>query len=128
MRKIITIALVLVVGFIFMRSKGLSFSDLADLAKGDLTQAGSDTKALMSGEYSERMARQLREGAAKMPSAQSGEGIDAELNRELAAERKRMMEERAQNAQKIGAEVLKGDVETLKRQAQQNARQAGGSP
>ena len=128
MRKIITIAVVLVVAFVFMRSKGLGFGDLMELAKGEFEQSRSDTKALVSGEYSKRMARELREEAAKMPAAQYGEGIDAELNRELAAERKRMMEERARNVQKIGAEVLKGDVETLKRRAQQNARQAGGSP
>ena len=129
MRKIIVAVVVFGVAIIVMRSYGLSFGDLMALADRELTRAGSDTKELMSGEYSERMARQLREEAARMPStrAPTGEGIDGELNRELAAERKRMLEERAQAAQKLGADVLKGDVETLKRQVEKQARQSGGS-
>jgi hypothetical protein len=39
-----------------------------------------------------------------------------------------MMEERAQQLEKVGAQVLKGDVEPLKRQVEENARRAGEAP
>ena len=56
-----------------------------------------------------------------------GSGIDGELNNELAAERKRMLEERAEVARQNTDRLLKGDVEVLKRSVRDNAQKAGGS-
>ncbi len=128
LRNFIVGAVVLGVAVVAMRTFGLSFSDLVGLAKEQVTKARTDTKALLSGEYTERVARKIRDEAANLPSARpkSGDDSDAELNRELAAERKRMLEERAQTVQKHVGELLRGDVETLKRQVDKQARQAGG--
>lgn len=127
MRKIIVGAIVLGVAFTAMRMQGMGFSDLVAFATGEVKQARSDAKALTSGEYSDRIARKLRDEAAAQPSARGG-SYDSELNRELAADRKRMIEQRAESVQKLGAEMLRGDVETLKRQVRTQAREAGNSP
>jgi len=123
--KIIVGAVVLVVAVVTMRMKGLSVSDLLQLAKEEIAHSQAETKAVMSGEYTERYARTLREEAAKLPSAPaaSNDGIDNELNRELAAERKRIMEQRAEAVQKLTSDMLHGDVDAMKRQVEKQARQ-----
>ncbi len=128
LRNIIVGAIVLGMAVAAMRMSGLSFSDLVGLAKEEVTKARTDTKAMMSGEYTERVARKLRDEAAKMPTAvsKSSGDQDSELNRELAAARQRMLEERAQAVQKHAGELLRGDVQSLKRQVDKQARQAGG--
>ena len=95
------------------------------LAKEEIAQSKAETKAVMSGEYTDRYARTLREEAAKMPStpAAADAGTDNELNRELAAERKRMMEQRAAAVQKLSTDMLSGDVEAMKRQVEKQGRQ-----
>ncbi len=127
-RKFIAGAIVLGLAVAAMRMSGLSVSDLVSLAKEQVTKARTDTKAMMSGDYTDRVAHKLRDEAAKLPAAgaKPGDDSDSELNRELAAERKRMLEERAQAVQKHAGELLRGDVETLKRQVDKQARQAGG--
>ena len=128
-RNLVVGAVVLGMAMAGMRMSGLSFSDLVRLAKEEVTKARTDTKALMSGEYTEKVARKLRDEAANLPaaSAKSGDSHDAELNRELTAARQRMLEERAQALQQHAGELLRGDVETLKRQVDKQARQAGGT-
>jgi hypothetical protein len=120
----IVIALVLAV----LRIYGLSAVDVARMAHAKLAQASVDVKAVMSGEYSDRYSRKLREEAANMPTqvplVDSNE--DPQLGRDLAVERKRILEERADYLQKHGVEILKGDTESLKKQAEENARGAGG--
>jgi hypothetical protein len=127
-RNLVVGAVVLGLAVVAMRMFGLSFSDLVRLAKEEVTQARTDTKALMSGEYTERVARKLRDEAANLTSAdpKPGDDLDSDLNRELAAERKRMLEERAQAVQEHAGEILRGDVETLKRQVGKRTREAGG--
>lgn len=127
-RNLVVGAVVLGLAVVALRMFGLSFSDLVRLAKEEVTQARTDTKALMSGEYTESVARRIRDEAANRPSARAkpGDGLDSELNRELAADRKRMLEERARAVQEHSGEILRGDVETLKRQVDKRARQAGG--
>jgi hypothetical protein len=130
MQKIIVIAILLGAAFFAMQVYGLSAGDVIEMAKSQLHQAGSDSRALMSGEYSERMTREMREEAKKLSTSQSfsGDGYDAQLNRELAAERQRLMEQRADALNERGKLLIRGDVETLKRQATENVRQAGGAP
>jgi hypothetical protein len=50
-----------------------------------------------------------------------------EISREVQAERQRILEERADNLKKVGTGLLKRDLETLKKQAEENARRAGGN-
>ena len=86
----------------------------------------ADTKELMSGDYKERTKQRLRAEAAKIPAAAEGGGQQDELHQELQAERKRIMEEKANALEKYGDQIVKGDVDSLKRQVEENARQAGG--
>jgi hypothetical protein len=86
----------------------------------------ADTKSLVSGDQMERTKQRLRAEAAKIPAAGEGEQQKDELRDELQAERKRIMEEKANALEKYGGLAVKGDVESLKRQVEENARQAGG--
>jgi hypothetical protein len=58
------------------------------------------------------------------PSAERKEAV--EISREVQAERRRVLEERADNLQKIGAGVVTGDLATIMKQAEENARRPGG--
>jgi len=86
----------------------------------------TDTKELVSGDYMERTKERLRSEAAKIPAVTEGDKQNDELHRELQAERKRIMEEKANTLEKYGDQIVEGDIESLKRQVEENARQAGG--
>jgi hypothetical protein len=119
----IVIALVLAV----LRVYGLSVADLARIGRARFAEASADAKAVLSGEYSNRYSRALREEAAKMPNqVPLTDNEDPRLGRDLAAERKRIVEERADYLQKHGVEILKGDTKLLKKQVEENVRRAGG--
>lgn len=84
----------------------------------------ADSKALSSGEYKARVAETLRAEATRQPLANiPGDG---EMQRELAAARQQMLDERAAALEKHGTAILRGDVDTLKRQVAENVRNAGG--
>jgi hypothetical protein len=86
----------------------------------------TDSKALVSGDYMEQTKQKLRAEAAKIPVAAEGDRPKDELREELQAERRRIMEEKANTLEKYGSQIVKGDVESLKRQVEENARRAGG--
>jgi hypothetical protein len=86
----------------------------------------ADSKALASGDYMEQTKQRLRAEAAKMPVAGNADQPKDELHEELQAERKRIMEEKANTLEKYGSQIVKGDVESLKQQVEENARRAGG--
>ena len=111
-----------------LRMFGMSLGDFAHLARAKLAEAAADAKALTTRDVAERYGRQLREEAAAIPSvAPSAEGKDAvEISREVQAERRRILEERADNLQKIGTGLITGDLATIRKQAEENARRAGG--
>ncbi len=121
-RKITLIALLLI-GYVFMRSIGLGFSDLWRMAQGELDEKRTEIREYRTGEYTNQLSQQLREESARLSATQagSGSGIDAEL----LSERQRLMEENARNAEKIGRQVLQGDTEVLKRRVRENAQKAG---
>jgi hypothetical protein len=124
--KIIVFAVVLGAAIMVMRAKGLSVGDVLQLAKEEIALSKSETKAVMSGEYTDRYAKKLSEEAAKLPEASANASPDAELNqmnRELAEERKRMLEQRAAAVQKVTGQILTGDVDSLKRQVEKQGRQ-----
>jgi hypothetical protein len=86
----------------------------------------TDSKALVSGDYMEQTKQKLRAEAAKIPVDAEGGRQKDELHEELQAERRRIMEEKANTLEKYGSQIVKGDVESLKRQVEENARRAGG--
>lgn len=124
--KKLIIAGVLLAVFLLMKVTRTSFEDLWHMAKGEIAQTRSDIREYRTGEYAGNVSNQLSSEAARIKS-QGGSGIDGELNNELAAERKRMLEERAEVARQNTDRLLKGDVEVLKRSVRDNAQKAGGS-
>ncbi len=123
----IAIGSVLIVAYMIMRGLGLTFGDLWGMVQGEIDQTRAEIREYRTDEYTNRLSRQMREESAKMSTAQSGGGLDSELRSELQSERRRIMEEHARNAEKIGRQVLKGDTEVLKQKARENAQKAAGS-
>jgi len=112
-----------------LRMFGMSLADFASLARAKLGEAAADARALVSQEYADQYSRRLRDEAAAIPAvAPMADGKEAnEISRDVQAERQRILEERADNLEKVGTGLLKGDLETLKKQAEENARKAGGN-
>ena len=111
-----------------LRMFGMSIVDFAQLARARVAEAAADAKALVSRDVADKYGRRLREEAAAIPEvAPSAEGKEAvEISREVQAERRRILEERADNLQKIGTGLITGDLTTIRKQAEENARRAGG--
>jgi hypothetical protein len=136
MSRPLGIAILFVGLVVVMRVLGLDFTDLYSMARSRLARAAADTGSLVTGEYSERTAQKLRADAveriraeaASMPAVVAGTGTDEELRRELAAERKRVLQEKADQAERVAGQMVRGDVDGLKRQVEENARAAGGAP
>lgn len=84
----------------------------------------ADSQALLSGEYQARIAEKYRAEAKTQPLAVVP-GDDG-MQHELAAARKQMLDDRAAALEKHGSAVLSGDLDALKRQVAENARNAGG--
>jgi len=72
--KIIVFAVVLGAAIMVMRAKGLSVGDVLQLAKEEIALSKSETKAVMSGEYTDRYAKKLSEEVAKLPEASARRG------------------------------------------------------
>jgi hypothetical protein len=125
--KKIVIGGVLLVAYMLMRTMGLGFVDLWDMARGEFEQkrdaARAETRAYRESDYSEQVSREMREQAAKMNGDQGG--AEGGLNNELAAERKRMMDEGAAVAAQNRDKMLKGDAESLKKRDRRNVRESG---
>jgi len=125
--KKLIIAGVLLVVFLLMKVTRTSFEDLWHMANDEIAQTRSDIREYRTGEYAGNVSNQLRNEAGRINTQQGGSGIDGELNNELAAERKRMLEERAEVARQNTDRLLKGDTEVLKRSVRDNAQKAGGN-
>lgn len=84
-----------------------------------------DAKALASGEYKERVAREYRKAAENngQPLATTE---DPALQKELAEARQKMLEERARALENKLDAFKRMDVEQLKQQTAANAKAAGG--
>jgi hypothetical protein len=136
MSRPLGVAIVFVGLIVVMRALGMDFQDLYAMARSRLASAASDTGALVRGEYSERTAERIRAEAveriraeaASIPAVAPGAGTDEELRRELAAERKPVLQEKADQAERVAGQMVRGDLDGLKRQVEQNARMAGGPP
>lgn len=84
-----------------------------------------DSRALSSGEYRERIADRLREEAKAAREAAPTQPAD-ELQRELMQARQQLLDDRAAALDHHAGQLLKGDVDSLKRQVAENVRNAGG--
>jgi hypothetical protein len=111
-----------------LRGYGLSVADLARLAREKVAEAVADAKAITTREAGDRYARRLREEAAAIPvdvpMVTGKESV--EISRDIQAERKRILEERAEHLKLVGQGVLSGDLESVKKKVDENARRAGG--
>ena len=123
----IAIGSVLLVAFLSMRAMGLTFGDLWEMVQDQIDQTRAETRAYRQSDYTQQVSREMREQAAKMSGDPAATGIDGELNNELATERKRMMEEGAKVAAENRDKMLKGDMETLKKQARKNNHDSAGN-
>jgi len=123
--KKIIVGLVLVMAYFSMHAMGLTFGDLWGMVQGELDQKRAETHEYRETVYSEQVSREMREQAARMSGDQSG-GNEGGVNNEIAAERKRMMDQSAANSEQNRQQMLKGDAETLKKQARRNIRESGG--
>ena len=127
--KVYAAGIVIAIMLAILRMFGMSLADFASLARAKIGEAAADVRALVSQDYADPYSRRLREEAAAIPPvAPMTDGKEAiEISREVQAERQRILEERADNVKKVGTGLLKGDLETLKKQAEENARKAGGN-
>lgn len=127
--KVYAAGIVIAIMLAILRMFGMSLVDFASLARAKIGEAAADARALVSQDYADQYSRRLREEAAAIPPvAPMTDGKEAiEISREVQAERQRILEERADNVKKVGTGLLKGDLETLKKQAEENARKAGGN-
>jgi len=127
--KVYAAGIVFAITLAILRMFGISLVDFASLARAKIGEVAADARALVSQDYADQYSRRLREEAAAIPPvAPMTDGKEAiEISREVQAERQRILEERADNVKKVGTGLLKGDLETLKKQAEENARKAGGN-
>lgn len=108
-----------------MRISGTSGGDIWRMGTKKINDFRADSKALVSGDYQQRIAKSLREEADKV-KVPTSDVADDELARELAAARKKLLDDRAAKLEKHRDKILQGDVDSLKRQVIENARNAGG--
>ncbi len=128
-RKVYIAGIALAIALAILRMYGLSVADLARLAREKVAEAVADAKALTTREYADRYARRLREEAASIPAdvpMMTGKE-SVEISRDIQAERKRILEERAEHLKWVGQGVLQGDLDSMKKQVEENARRAGGN-
>lgn len=125
--KRLKLAALLLVGIVIMQVTGVGPGDLWTMAVARVTRAADDTQALASGEYSERVASAYREEVAKIPPPAANLGKDDQmLQTELADARQKLLDDRAAALEKHAGAIMRGDIEGMKRQVAENARNASG--
>jgi len=127
--KVYAAGIVIALALAVLRVYGLSVADVARIARVKFIEATADAKAATRREYADRVSRSLREEAARIPveAPVAGGNVAVEISRELVEERKRILRERADQLEKVGAGLVTGDLESMKKQAEENARRAGGN-
>lgn len=128
-RRLYAAGIAFAVALAVLRMFGMSLFDFAHLVRAKWAEAVADARATTAKEYAGRYAQRLREEAARMPPEApllSGkESVD--ISREVQAERKRIMEQRAEHLEMVGVGVLKGDLESVKKRVEENAQKAAGN-
>lgn len=123
--KILKLAVLVVVVLVTMKVMGLTMQDLLKMADDKMASFDEDTRALKSGEYKTKVANTLKEEALRQAATQPA-GSQDEMHRELAEARRKMLEDRASALEQHSGAILRGDLESLKKQVAENAKQAGG--
>ena len=128
-RRLYAAGIAFAVALAILRMFGMSLFDVAHIVRAKWAEAVADARAIAAKEYSGRYAQRLREEAARMPpEAPLPSGKESvEISREVQAERKRIMEERAEHLEMVGVGVLKGDLESVKKRVEENAQKAAGN-
>ena len=112
-----------------LRMFGMSLNDFAHLARQKFTEAAADARAATAKAYAGRYSQKLREEAARIPidvPLLTGKE-SAEISRDIQRERQRILEERADHLEKVGEGLRKGDLGSLSKQVEENARKAAGN-
>lgn len=117
---------ILVVSIYVMRMAGIGPGDLWQAGEDRLKAFRDDSVRLTTGEYKAQVAERLRQEAAQIGPADQANDKRDEMRRELDEARRKMLEERAAAFEQQKANLLRGDVDSLRRQVEENARRAGG--
>jgi hypothetical protein len=127
-RNVYAAGIVIAIALGILRYHGMSVLDFARLARAKVAEAAQDLRERTSRDYADRYSRKLREEAAAIPTRiQDVDGKESiDITGDIQAERKRILQERADHLEKVGAGLLKGDLGSLQKQVEENARRAAG--
>ena len=129
-RRLYAAGIAFAVGLAVLRMFGMSLFDFADRVRQTFAEAGAGARAATAKEYAGRYSRKLREEAAAIPidvPLMTGKE-SIEISRDVQRERQRILNERAEHLEAVGAGLLKGDLGSLEKQVEENARKAAGNP
>lgn len=111
-----------------LRIFDMSLFDAAHRVREKFAEAATDARSATAKEYAGRYSQKLRDEAARIPIEvpllTGRESV--EISRELQRERQRILNERAEHLEKVGAGLLEGDLGSLEKQVEENARKAAG--
>lgn len=116
-------AVILLAGFYVLKFMGMTPADLWNKIMGRVQDFKEDTQQLTSGKAVQQVGERTR---AEMKKAQEGAPVvaDPEMNRELQAERARVMEAKLNALQ--DAKIVPVSQDKLAEQVVKNAQAAGG--
>lgn len=124
-RLIKLVLLVLVLGAVYLAREPVAA--VFSWAVSQVDDFRRDSKALVSGEYKDRVAREYKKAAEANREPLATVPDNPELQRELAEARQQMLDERAKALERKMDTIAHGDVASLKRQTVDNAKAAGGN-
>lgn len=116
--------LMLGVLLVVMQGAGIGPRDLWRGALRELDAFRQDSTAVINGDYTAKVSNAMREEGNRM-NARAIQPHEDEMHRELRETRKQYMQDRANALEQQAGQMLKGDVNALKRQVVENARNAG---
>jgi polyhydroxyalkanoate synthesis regulator phasin len=120
---------ILLGALVVLKVAGIGPGDLWAMASARINKAKDDSQALASGEYSARIANTYREEVAKAKASEPDRNLgedDKALQSELGEARQKLLDDRAAALEKHAGNILRGDLDTLKRQVAENAKNASG--
>jgi hypothetical protein len=120
---------VLLGGVVLMKAANVGPGDLWTIATTGVSKARNDSNELASGAYRQRIADSLRQEAGKLPSPEGADlnEQDKALRADLTEARKKLLDDRAAALEKHSESILRGDLNSLKRDVAENARNAAGA-
>lgn len=127
--KPLKLAAILLGAVVALKLAGIGPGDLWAMASTRVAKARDDSRDLASGEYSARLATAYRDEVVRAKALEPDRNLgvdDQALQSELGEARQKLLEDRAAALEKHAGNILRGDVDTLKRQVAENAKNAGG--